>query len=192
MLRCATINRTARHAASVAGTLVINGTNVAIPATDTAANIVTAINGSVTGVTASLNASNELQLLVGDFNANPGQAPGTYAEMLSAGFTDVGAALGETGPTCCQPSDLDNPISQLTNRFDYVVERGFSSLDDALLVGNTTPFKDMRPFWPSDHAGLIATVDASSVIGAVPEPASAALVLSAIFLFGAVRLGTRI
>ena len=134
----------------------------------------------------------EPQLVVGDFNSNPGQAPGTYAEMLSAGFTDVGAALGETRPTCCQPSNLDNPISQLTNRFDYAFERGFSSLDEALLVGNTTPFEDVQPFWPSDHAGLIATVDASPVIGAVPEPASAALVLSAIFLVGTIRLGTRI
>ena len=100
-------------------------------------------------ILAELNTSNEPQLVVGDFNPNPTQFPFTYAEMVSAGFTDVAAALGATGLTCCQPSDLDNPVPQLTNRYDYVFERGFSSLDGALLVGNTTPFEDMRPFWPS-------------------------------------------
>ena len=82
----------------------------------------------------------EPQLVVGDFNANPSEP--TYAEMLAAGFTDVTAALGAAGPTCCQSPDLNNPISQLTNRYDYVFERGFSSLDLALLVGNTTPFEN--------------------------------------------------
>jgi endonuclease/exonuclease/phosphatase family metal-dependent hydrolase len=68
----------------------------------------------------------EPQLVVGDFNANPNEP--TYAEMVAAGFTDVTAALGAAGPTCCQSPDLNNPVSQLTNRYDYVFERGFSSL----------------------------------------------------------------
>jgi hypothetical protein len=85
-------------------------------------------------ILAELNTNCEPQLVVGDFNANPTQSPFTYAEMVSAGFTDVAAAPGETGPTCCQPSDLDNPLSELTNRCYYVFERGFSSLDEALLV----------------------------------------------------------
>jgi endonuclease/exonuclease/phosphatase family metal-dependent hydrolase len=141
-------------------------------------------------ILSQLNASNEPQLVVGDFNVNPTQFPFTYSEMLSAGFTDVAAALGETGPTCCQPPDLDNPVSQLTNRYDYAFERGFSSLDEALLVGNTTPFEDMRPFWPSDHAGLIATVNL--LVGAVPEPSTAALVAPAIFLLITLRWRSRI
>jgi endonuclease/exonuclease/phosphatase family metal-dependent hydrolase len=143
-------------------------------------------------ILAELNTSNEPQLVVGDFNANPTQSPFTYAEMVSAGFTDVAAALGETGPTCCQPSDLDNRASELTNRYDYVFERGFSSLDEALLVGNTTPFEDVQPFWPSDHAGLVATVNLLAVVGTVPEPSSAALVASATFLLGALRLRRRL
>jgi len=142
-------------------------------------------------ILAELNTSNEPQLVVGDFNANPTQSPFTYAEMVAAGFTDVAAALGETGPTCCQPSDLDNPVSELTNRYDYVFERGFSSLDEALLVGNTTPFEDMRPFWPSDHAGLIAAVNLSAVVGTVSEPSSGALFVIATFLLGALKLRTR-
>ncbi|MBV9375724.1 MAG: hypothetical protein JO320_11825 [Alphaproteobacteria bacterium] len=142
-------------------------------------------------ILSQLNTSNEPQLVVGDFNTNPTQFPFTYAEMVSAGFTDTAAALGATGPTCCQSPDLDNPISQLTNRYDYVFERGFSSLHEALLVGNTTPFEDVRPLWPSDHAGLIATVDLSAVIGTVPEPSTAVLVASAIFLLGTLRLRAR-
>jgi endonuclease/exonuclease/phosphatase family metal-dependent hydrolase len=143
-------------------------------------------------ILSELNASNEPQLVVGDFNANPTQSPFTYAQMVSAGFTDVAAVLGETGPTCCQPPDLNNPVSDLPNRYDYVFERGFSSLDEALLVGNITPFEDMRPFWPSDHAGLVAAVNVSAVVGTVPEPSTAALVASAIFLLGALKSRTRI
>jgi endonuclease/exonuclease/phosphatase family metal-dependent hydrolase len=139
-----------------------------------------------------LNASNEPQLVVGDFNANPTQFPFTYAEIVSAGFSDVAAALGETGPTCCQPPDLTNPVSDLANRYDYVFERGFSSLEETLLVGNMTPFEDMRPFWPSDHAGLVAAVNLSAVVGAVPEPSTATLIGAAIFLLGVLKSRTRI
>jgi endonuclease/exonuclease/phosphatase family metal-dependent hydrolase len=121
----------------------------------------------------------EPQLVVGDFNANPNEP--TYAEMLAAGFTDVTAALGAAGLTCCQSPDLDNPVSQLTNRYDYVFERGFSSLDLALLVGNTTPFENSRPLWPSDHAGVIAEVDLAQ-LSSVPEPPSMVLLISATLL----------
>jgi len=126
-----------------------------------------------------LDTVGEPQLVVGDFNANPNEP--TYAEMVAAGFTDVTAALGAAGPTCCQSPDLDNPISQLTNRYDYVFERGFSSLDFALLVGNTTPFEGSQPLWPSDHAGVIAEVDLAQ-LSSVPEPPSMALLMSAVLL----------
>lgn len=127
-------------------------------------------------ILARLSTSTEPQLVVGDFNANPGESPGTYAEMLAGGFTDVAATAGTTGPTCCQSPDLDNPVSELSNRYDYVFERGFSSIDSALLVGNT-PFEATRPLWPSDHAGVIATVD-------LPEPSTAAIIVSALVLCG--------
>jgi hypothetical protein len=75
-------------------------------------------------ILSELNASNEPQLVVGDFNANPTQFPFTYAEMVSAGFTDVAAALGETGPICCQPPDLNNPVSDLPNRYELCFRAG--------------------------------------------------------------------
>jgi hypothetical protein len=72
----------------------------------------------------------------------------------------------------------------LDREYDYIFERGFSSVDLAALIGNQ-PFENVRPLWPSDHAGVVATLTE------VPEPAAAALLMSAIFLFGAVRLRGR-
>jgi len=127
---------------------------------------------------ARLGMTAEPQLVVGDFNALPTDA--THADMVAAGFIDVGGALGAVGATCCQAPDLDNPVSQLSSRIDYVFDRGFSSIDSAFLVGNT-PFENVRPRWASDHAGVIAKVD-------LPEPSAGALFATAILLLGALRL----
>jgi endonuclease/exonuclease/phosphatase family metal-dependent hydrolase len=130
-----------------------------------------------------LNMTAEPQLVVGDFNALPTDA--THADMLAAGFIDVGGTLGAVGATCCQAPDLDNPVSQLAGRIDYVFERGFTSLDAAFIVGDV-PFENVRPRWPSDHAGVIATVDLAAVD--LPEPSAGTLLAAAIFLLGALRL----
>jgi endonuclease/exonuclease/phosphatase family metal-dependent hydrolase len=122
-------------------------------------------------ILAALGMMAEPQLVVGDFDARPTEL--TYAEMLVAGFTDVPLFAGAAGLTCCQSPDLNNPVSQLSNRYDYIFERGFSSIDGALLVGNTV-FENVRPLWPSDHAGVIGTVDLTV---AVPEPSVAVLFL---------------
>ena len=125
-------------------------------------------------ILAKLATTDEPQLVVGDFNANPSEQ--TYAEMLAAGFFDTAAVTGAVGPTCCQAADLDNAVSLLRNRYDYVFERDFSSIDAVFLVGNT-PFENVRPRWPSDHAGVVATVD-------VPEPSTATIFVSAILFLG--------
>jgi endonuclease/exonuclease/phosphatase family metal-dependent hydrolase len=138
-------------------------------------------------ILAALGTTTEPQLVVGDFNARPDEF--TYAEMLAAGFTDVALLAGAAGLTCCQPPDLDNPVSQLTNRYDYIFERGFASISGASLVGNT-PFENVRPLWPSDHAGLIGTVGVISVTN-VSEPSAAALFVPALLLLGALQLQRR-
>lgn len=125
-------------------------------------------------ILAALATIHEPQLVVGDFNANPTES--AYAEMLAAGFIDTAAVTGAAGPTCCQAADLDNAVSLLHNRYDYVFERDFSSIDEAFLVGNT-PFENVRPRWPSDHAGLVATVDVS-------EPSTATIFVTGILLLG--------
>ena len=124
-----------------------------------------------------LDMTAEPQLVVGDFNALPTDA--THADMVAAGFIDVGGTAGAVGATCCQAPDLDNPVSQLSGRIDYVFERGFSSIESAFLIGDT-PFENVRPRWASDHAGVIAAV-------AVPEPSAGSLFAAAIFLLGALR-----
>jgi endonuclease/exonuclease/phosphatase family metal-dependent hydrolase len=138
-------------------------------------------------ILAALGMTAEPQLVVGDFNARPTEL--TYAEMLAAGFTDVALFAGAAGLTCCQAPDLNNPASQLSNRYDYIFERAFSSIDGALLVGNTT-FENVRPLWPSDHAGVIGTVDVIGTV-AVSEPSVAVLFVSALFLFGALKVRNR-
>jgi hypothetical protein len=133
----------------------------------------------------ALGTTGQPQLVVGDFNATPSDLcaglPCGPAELLAAGFTDTGAALG---PTCCQSPDLSNTVSKLDRQYDYIFESGFSSLDSAALVGDQ-PFENVRPLWPSDHAGVVATITE------VPEPDAASLLVSAILLFGAVRLRGR-
>jgi endonuclease/exonuclease/phosphatase family metal-dependent hydrolase len=141
-------------------------------------------------ILAALGATGEPQLVVGDFNAGPGDAcpptdpshpPCGPAEMLAAGFTDAGEGLG---PTCCQLPDLNTPTSNLTNHYDYIFERDFSSIASAFLIGDQ-PFEEMRPFWTSDHAGVVATL----TLAAVPEPATASLLLMPmVLLIGFARL----
>jgi hypothetical protein len=104
--------------------------------------------------------------------------------MLAASFTDAGAGLG---PTCCQPPTLDNSMSELRNHYDYIFERDFSSISGAFLIGDQR-FEGTRPFWTSDHAGVVATL----TLAAVPEPSAALLLMPALFLIGAVRLRGRI
>jgi len=133
-------------------------------------------------ILAALSGSTEPQLVVGDFNADDSEQ--TYREMIDAGFVDVAAAVGADGATCCQAPNLSNPASELSHRYDYIFERGFSSIDSAFLIGNTH-FEEVPPLWPSDHAGLVATVD-------IPEPSSAAtLAASMLLLLSIVGFGIR-
>jgi len=118
-------------------------------------------------------------ILVGDFNSTPGSIP--YNLVLGSGFTDVAAALGITGPTCCQPEKLDNLTSELDKRFDYIFGRNLASLISAQLIGDV-PFEDIRPRWASDHAGVVATVAIEGETVAVVEPSSAGILGSAMFL----------
>jgi endonuclease/exonuclease/phosphatase family metal-dependent hydrolase len=133
----------------------------------------------------ALGTTGQPQLVVGDFNATPIDLcvglPCGPAELLAAGFTNTGAGLG---PTCCQSPDLSNAVSILNREYDYIFESGFSSVDSAALVGNQ-PFENVPPLWPSDHAGVVATLTE------VPEPTAAALLVPALFLFGAAGLRGR-
>lgn len=98
-------------------------------------------------------------IAVGDFNsAADGSTTTSYAQLTAPGkFRDAWDedALG-LGYTCCQASALDNPESALRSRIDLVLGRGAARSLDAVVIGDT-PFQDVSPLWPSDHAGVVAS-----------------------------------
>jgi endonuclease/exonuclease/phosphatase family metal-dependent hydrolase len=131
------------------------------------------LSGAISGATIPT-------IVVGDFNATPGSTP--YNIMLQGGLTDIPAALGVTGPTCCQADDLNNPTSILINRLDYIFGKNLESILSADLITDT-PFEGIRPRWGSDHAGVVATVAIEGeVVNPVIEPSSAGIMASAMFL----------
>jgi endonuclease/exonuclease/phosphatase family metal-dependent hydrolase len=113
-------------------------------------------------------------IMAADFNANASNRSDpsnvTYKLLVRGGtngiFTDAWKQLHPTDPgyTCCQAANLQNPVSQLSQRIDLVLYRGPIQAVEASLAGNlptdrtpTTP-----PLWPSDHAALEATLAAKT------------------------------
>ncbi len=103
--------------------------------------------------------------VMGDLNTAPGNTwTDSYGKFTDAGFTDLWTlgAPGDPGPTCCQDSDLLNPISMLDRRFDLVFYRDPAPLDGIGLAdgvvaerfGVEGSEKTASNLWPSDHAGV--------------------------------------
>ena len=106
----------------------------------------------------------------GDFNsASDGSTTTSYAQLTAPGKFRDAWDEEELGPgsSCCQesntpplaPGALNNLVSTLRTRIDLVLSRGAarSNGDEAELVGDT-PFQGTPPFWPSDHAGVVAVL----------------------------------
>src|SRR5262249_18371678 len=119
-----------------------------------------------------LSGPSALQIVVGDFNTQD------IHLMTDAGFVETTAALGNT---CCRDPDLNDPTSELTSQIDFIFERNFDSVLSASLID--THFED-RPQWPSDHAGLIASVS-------VPTPGTLLLFVSGLGGLGAMGFWRR-
>jgi len=109
-------------------------------------------------------------IMVGDFNSRAdGTGTPTYANLLAAGFTDAWsqAEPGAAGLTCCHASNLLDPVPTLDRRIDLVLlrrghnDRGLGA-KRAEVVGNQ-PGDRLVPLglWPSDHAGVVATLRAT-------------------------------
>lgn len=116
-------------------------------------------------------AATDLPVVVaGDFNSQTTQP--AYAEMTTAGFTDEWAAANPSDPglTCCQvpPDSIVNPVSQLRTRIDYVFARGLFAPLDLHLVGADPSARTPSGLWPSDHAGLVATLEIGPQPGLTP------------------------
>jgi endonuclease/exonuclease/phosphatase family metal-dependent hydrolase len=109
-------------------------------------------------------------VFMGDFNVDPRDVPNnptfpTYQLLTNpdAGFSDAWKQVHPTsdGYTCCQRADLRNTTSALSVRIDLLLTRGVS-VEDIQLVGDQPspidPTLTDPPLWPSDHAGLLATL----------------------------------
>jgi len=105
-------------------------------------------------------------IMTGDFNDVPGSP--MHSVLSGAGLTDLWGAMrpGAAGLTCCHLPDLSNRLAVFDQRIDYIWTRGLNgpsatpqgqigiigALPSSLLEGA------FGSVWPSDHAGLVATI----------------------------------
>jgi endonuclease/exonuclease/phosphatase family metal-dependent hydrolase len=99
-------------------------------------------------------------VLCGDFNADADTPNPTIAAIRTGGFTDVWPTLHPLDPGFTVPlyiEDLPSPppytaVSTPSHRIDLVFVRDLRATQ-ITLVGN-----QVTPPWPSDHAGVVASV----------------------------------
>ncbi len=105
-------------------------------------------------------------VMMGDFNDVPTST--MHQVLTGAGFTDVWAALrpGVIGFTCCHLPNLSDHVADFSQRIDYVFTRGVAGPNDKV-IGQIDYFGNVpadrlagpaHPIWPSDHAGVMATL----------------------------------
>lgn len=103
-------------------------------------------------------------VMAGDFNivADTSLDPSyqAYQAMINAGFTDAWQVKRAPDPgfTCCQAPNVLNPRSLLSHRIDLVLFRGAFDVADIELIGNQPADRTSSGLWPSDHAGVAATL----------------------------------
>ena len=103
-------------------------------------------------------------IMAGDFNipADSGVDPSfpAYQAIINAGFTEAwqNKRAPDPGFTCCQVENMLNATSQLNHRIDLVLFRGGFDVADISLIGNRPTDRTSSGLWPSDHAGVAATL----------------------------------
>lgn len=110
-------------------------------------------------------------VLVGDLNsdaaaADLAQDAPAYLLLRSAGFEDawLGGGTGD-GFTAHQDNDLRNAESKLTRRIDIVLHRDAFVALHADLTGDQQMDRTRSGMWPSDHAGVNATLKLATAGG---------------------------
>jgi endonuclease/exonuclease/phosphatase (EEP) superfamily protein YafD len=110
---------------------------------------------------AALGGSASSVVLVGDLNSEPDDTVGAYGTFAAAGYVDawVVARGPEGGFTAGQAELLDNVPSKLDHRIDYVLyqPRGVEAVAVEVL-GEELDDRTPTGLWPSDHAGVVATL----------------------------------
>jgi endonuclease/exonuclease/phosphatase family metal-dependent hydrolase len=102
-------------------------------------------------------------VIAGDFNidADTSLDPSfpAYQAMINAGFADAWQIKRAPDPGfTCQAGNLLNPTSLLSQRIDLVLFRGAFDVADISLIGNQPADRTSSGLWPSDHAGVAATL----------------------------------
>lgn len=99
-------------------------------------------------------------VLVSDINASPlDLAPSAYQMFADAGLIDAWNVAGSgEGFTCCQSDDLLNSTSNLNTRIDVVLYHGGFVVKAVAVTGDDPANRTASGLWPSDHAGVVATL----------------------------------
>lgn len=103
-------------------------------------------------------------VLAGDLNTGPELPDHTnrlaFHALVAAGLTDTWRALHPTDPgyTSGFGELLDEPPGALEHRVDHVMTRGSVGLVDSRRYGVDPDNRTAGGLWPSDHAGVAATV----------------------------------
>jgi hypothetical protein len=112
-------------------------------------------------------------LLVGDFNSSAsGTQTPTYGLLTVGGFHDTWLDVRPSTPglTCCHAADLRNEEPTLDRRIDLVLigpefmtgNGGPAGGVRATVVGDEPADRTPSGLWPSDHAGVAATLNLRS------------------------------
>lgn len=115
--------------------------------------------------TSPLNTTTGTIVLVGDLNAEVGVEPfpgltDAADIVLAAGFADAWLVAG-SGPgfTFGHDANLAVPGDGLDeSRIDFVMYRGATVAEAVAVVDTALPLVP-RPLWPSDHGGVVATLE---------------------------------
>ena len=103
-------------------------------------------------------------VLAGDVNSDPTQPfPDNlaYNVLIGAGMADTWLAANPSDPglTCCFSELLNDPsASVFSSRIDDVLTKGAVGVTSARLYGTDPDNRAVGPLWPSDHAGVTATL----------------------------------
>jgi len=110
-------------------------------------------------------------VLVCDCNANPDnpadpifQSYPAYLLLKNAGFVDAFRTARPTDPgfTWGQAENLLNVTSLMSHRIDLIQFRGPFTVEDVQVVGASPADRTRLGLWPSDHAGVVATLTLSN------------------------------
>jgi endonuclease/exonuclease/phosphatase family metal-dependent hydrolase len=97
-----------------------------------------------------------------DSNAQAAPLPhdAAYVDFIAAGYNDTWQEVfpGSDGFTCCQNESDNNPVSQLSQRIDLILTVGDIEAKRIGLFGADPSSRLPDGLWPSDHAGVAATL----------------------------------